>query len=715
MPERPVRRHFSRAAWCCTSVSFHGIPAILRWNSAAAPCVSMHPQMACGMNGPDGNLRQGEEAGGPIGLPNAPAGSDQLFRILVQGVIDYAIFMLDTNGRVATWNLGAERIKGYRADEIIGAHFSRFYTEEDRAAGLPEQALQTARSVGRVELEGWRVRKDGRRFWAVVVIDAIRDESGEVIAFAKVTRDMTERLGAAAALHASEERFRILVQGVSDYAIYLLDPQGRITNWNLGGERIKGYLEREVVGQHFSVFYTPEDRARGEPARTLGTAEREGRFEGEGWRVRKDGSRFWASVVVDRILDRDGRVLGFAKITRDMTEKKRSEEELERARTALAQSQKMEAIGQLTGGVAHDFNNLLTVIASALDLLSGPERDKAQRQRIVDGAKRAADRGARLTQQLLVFARRQPLRPHVNDLNELIVGFEAVLRRACPEPVGFDLNLSVIPVAANIDAQQFETALLNLVVNARDAMRGGGSLRITTAHEAIDAQRARGMSNIAPGLDVAVAVRDDGEGMPPDVLARAFEPFFTTKEVGKGSGLGLSQVYGFVTQSDGHVAIDSAPGAGTTVTFFLPAAAATLPATANRPIAEARGRPAAIGRVLVVEDDPEVLEVTVESMRSFGYVVLTAPDGPSALAVLRRDADIDILFSDIVMPRGMSGVELAREAKLLRPQLRVLLASGYPAPALRASGSVTPSSEFPFLSKPYRGSELAEALRSLSA
>jgi PAS domain S-box-containing protein len=516
-------------------------------------------------------------------------------------------------------------------------------------------------------------------------------------------------MGQAAPPEGSDQLLRILVHGVVDYAIYMLDPEGRITYWNPGGERIKGYSSREIIGQHFSIFYTEEDRAHGEPERTLGTALREGRFEGESWRVRKDGSRFWASVVVDRILDENGKLLGFAKITRDMSEKRKAAEELERARAALAQSQKLEAIGQLTGGVAHDFNNLLTVVANALDLLSDPTRDEEQRRRIIDFAQRATSRGATLTQHLLAYARRQPLRPEVHDINDLVRGFEAVLRRACPETVDFALRLAAGRVSAKIDAPQFETALLNLVVNARDAMGKGGRLTITTGTETVDAKRAALMSNIEPGQYIAVGLADTGEGMQPEVLARAFEPFFTTKEVGRGSGLGLSQVYGFVTQSGGHVEIDSAPGRGTTVTLYLPATPSVLTEADTNAAAPSQH----IGRILVVEDDPEVLDVTVETLRSIGYEVLTAGDAPSALAVLRREADIDILFSDIVMPRGMNGVELARTALRLRPQLRVLLASGYPTTALSGSRGITVDTGFAFLSKPYRGADLAEALRTL--
>jgi PAS domain S-box-containing protein len=523
--------------------------------------------------------------------------------------------------------------------------------------------------------------------------------------------DVAARPTAEPAQVDDEHQFRMLVQGVADYAIYLLDPKGNITNWNLGGERIKGYRSDEIIGRHFSQFYTEEDRATGEPTRGLAIAARDGRSEQEGWRVRKDGTRFWANAVIDAIRDPNGKLIGFAKVTRDLTEKKAAEEALELTRAALAQSQKMEAVGQLTGGVAHDFNNLLTVITNALDLLAGPMRDAAQQRRIIESAQRAAERGARLTQQLLAFSRRQPLLPGIHNIDELIGGFETVLRRACPEPIAFAISLSAGPLAANIDGPQFETALLNLVANARDAMPHGGRLLITTGWKSIDRADAKAMSDIAPGDYVAVAVADTGEGMPPAVLARACEPFFTTKEVGKGSGLGLSQVYGFVTQTGGHVAIDSTPGSGTTVTLYLPAEtgrAEGYPGSA----ADSEKR-AVVGRILVVEDDPEVLDVAVETLRGMRYEVVTASDGPAALAVLRREADIDILFSDVVMPRGVNGVELARTALRLRPQLRILLVSGYPMPALSATQIPGAESEFAFLGKPYRLAELAEALRAL--
>jgi len=617
-----------------------------------------------------------------------------------------ALFLLDRHGVITGWTGAAEAASGHQPRELRGLGFERLFSTGTPAGGV-EAVLRIARRNGRFSGAGWFTPKDGSRAQMNLTVEPLRSTERGTEGFAATLGELAGRQQGEPALGDGEQKFRLLVQGVTDYAIYMIDPQGYITNWNLGGERIKGYTAEEIVGQHFSKFYTAEDREAGIPTRTLAVAAKEGRYEGEGWRVRKDGSRFWASAVIDRILDAEGKLIGFAKVTRDMTEKRRAEEALDQARAALAQAQKMETVGQLTGGVAHDFNNLLTVITNSLDLLEVRVQSDAQTRRIIDSAQRAAERGARLTGQLLAFSRRQPLRPEICNINGLIEGFEAVLRRACPEPIEFEMIFAPRLLAANIDSAQFETALLNLVINARDAMPNGGTLRISTSLKTIAAAEAKRMSDIAPGNYVAISVADTGEGMPPDVLSRAFEPFFTTKEVGKGSGLGLSQVYGFVTQSGGHVAIDSKPGAGTTVTLYLPAvSAAAAGLQSRRPDAQ---KAPAMGRILVVEDDPEVLDVTVEMLRALGWEVLTAPDGPSALSVLRRDADIDVLFSDIVMPRGMNGVELAREARRLRPRLHVLLASGYPASVLGSDHG----GEFLFLNKPYRAAELANKLRTL--
>jgi PAS domain S-box-containing protein len=629
------------------------------------------------------------------------------FQLLVDAVTDYAIYMLDPTGIVSSWNAGAQRFKGYTQDEILGEHFSRFYTEEDRATDLPRRVLETAAREGKFEAEGWRLRKDGTRFWAHVVIDPIRDSGGNLIGFAKITRDLTEKKRTQEALRESEERFRLLVQGVTDYAIYMLDPQGRVTNWNSGAERIKGYTQDEIVGEHFSRFYTDEDKATELPRRALETAAREGRFEAEGWRLRKDGTRFWASVVIDPIRNAMGELIGFAKITRDITERRQAQEALAQAQAALFQSQKMEAVGQLTGGVAHDFNNLLTVIVNSLDLLTRNARNPRD-MRLIESAQRSAERGAKLTQQLLAFSRRQPLQPALHNPNTLIGGFETILHRACGEGVKLRLALTPQVRSISVDAPQFEAALLNLIVNARDAMPDGGSLTITTGNVTIG-ENEQASAEPKPGPYVSVTVEDTGSGMAPEVLDRVFEPFFTTKEVGKGTGLGLSQVYGFVTQSGGYIKVDSIPDQGTKVTMLLPAQERGGEAVEDE---DGTLRPAqeSAGTVLIVEDEPAVLEVASDIFDSLGYDVLTATDAREAVTVLETDAAIDVMFSDVIMPNGMNGVELSRKAREMRPGLKILLASGYPMSALPSEGLGAGVS---FISKPYRWTELADKLRVL--
>nr|WP_246215914.1 PAS domain-containing sensor histidine kinase [Microvirga makkahensis] len=645
-----------------------------------------------------------------IAVQARPTAQDkERFQLLVDAVTDYAIYMLDPNGIIASWNSGAQRFKGYVESEILGEHFSRFYTDEDRAAGLPQRVLETAAREGKFEAEGWRVRKDGTRFWAHVVVDPIRDAHGNLLGYAKITRDLTERRKAEDALRESEERFRLLVQGVTDYAIYMLDPEGHVSNWNPGAQRIKGYTEDEIRGQHFSRFYTEEDRATNLPYRALETAKREGKFEAEGWRVRKDGTRFWASVVIDPIYDERKELIGFAKITRDITERRKAQEALAEAQAALFQSQKMETIGQLTGGIAHDFNNLLTIIVNNLDLLTR-HVNGARETRLIESAQRAAERGARLTQQLLAFSRRQPLQPTLQDPSTLIEGFENVLRRACGETVRLTLSLPARISTINVDGAQFEAALLNLVVNARDAMPEGGELTIALGETSVDDQHAAAWS-IPAGPYVSLTVRDTGLGMSKEVAARAFEPFFTTKEVGKGTGLGLSQVYGFITQSGGHIEVNSEPGQGTTISMLLPAHGDERGAS-DEEASPDTVRPArdTAGTVLIVEDEPAVLDVATEIFDSLGYDVLTACDAKQALEVLEQDVPIHVLFSDVVMPNGMNGVELSRKARELRPGIKVLLASGYPMSALPSEGFEAGIS---FISKPYRWTELADKLRAL--
>ena len=626
---------------------------------------------------------------------------ERRFEMLVTSIRDYAIYMLNPEGFINSWNAGAERFKGYSAHEIIGQHFSVFYTEEDRRSGKPARALQTSREQGKFEDEGWRVRRDGTRFWASVVVDPIRDPSGRLIGFAKITRDITERKAAEEALRESEDRFRLLVQSVTDYAIYMISPTGVITNWNTGAERIKGYKREEIVGSNFAVFYTEEDRAKDMPAQTLATAATEGRFEQESWRVRQDGTRFWAHVVVDAIRDEAGKLLGFAKVTRDITERKLAAEALERANAALFQSQKMEAIGQLTGGIAHDFNNLLAVISSSVDVLTTRAQNYAD-TKVLDAIRRAVERGALMTQQLLSFARQQPLKVEKYDLNAVISSFEPVLRRAGNFAIEMEIRLTRHVKTVLLDAARFEAALLNLVVNARDAMPVGGKLVVAVENVELGSVEVGGLE---PGAYVRVSVADTGSGMPPAVAARAFEPFFTTKEVGKGTGLGLSQVYGFIAQSGGDVVIDSEEGTGTTVSMYLP----VVEGVPDNAIVAADD---SLDTVLLVEDEPDVLDVAAQLFRSIGYEVATATNGVEAMSILERRTDIDLLFTDVVMPKGMSGIELARLARERRPGLKVIVASGYPIPALRERyGRIE---NLAFVNKPYRLAELVKAIKAVA-
>jgi PAS domain S-box-containing protein len=477
----------------------------------------------------------------------------------------------------------------------------------------------------------------------------------------------------------------------------MLSPDGEVTSWNPGAERIKGYSRAEILGKHFSCFYTEEDRASGLPAQTLATARAEGRLEREGWRVRKDGSRFWAHVVVDAIRDDAGELVGFAKVIRDVTERRQTVEALERANAALFQSQKMESLGQLTGGVAHDFNNLLAVMSNGLDALSLRVQGHAD-LRMLETMQRAVARGATLTQQLLSFARQQPLKVEKCNLNAVIRGFEAVLRRAADGMIGLEVRPEPGPRAVLLDVARFESALLNLVVNARDAMPQGGKIVIAVGNIVLG---EGAVGTLAPGPYVRVSVADTGSGMSPEVAARAFDPFFTTKEMGKGTGLGLSQVYGFIAQSGGDVLIDSEPGRGTTISIYLPVAEHTSgdADTLTGPT---------LDTVLVVEDEPDLLDATAALLHSLGYEVLTASNGSEAMGVLNRRDDIGVLFTDVVMPDGIDGIQLARSTRELRPDVRIVIASGYPLPALRAQhGNL---SDFAFIHKPYR---LADLVRTL--
>jgi PAS domain S-box-containing protein len=633
-----------------------------------------------------------------------PSSTDRRFEMLVQSVTDYAIYMLDIEGRVSSWNAGARRFKGYEPDEIIGEHFSRFYTPEDRARQIPRIALETAEREGRFESEGWRVRKDGSSFWANVVIDPIRDPSGKLVGYAKITRDLTERRAAEEELRVSEERFRMLVQSVTDYAIYMLDPEGRVSSWNAGAERFKGYRADEIIGQHFSRFYTDEEKEADVPRVALETAKREGRFEAEGWRVRKDGSRFWASVIIDPIRNDDGSLIGFAKVTRDLSEKRAIEEQ-------LRQSQKMEAIGQLTGGLAHDFNNLLTGISGSLEMMQVrmAQGRTGELERYFIAAQGAVKRAAALTHRLLAFARRQTLDAKPTSVNRLLGGLEELVRRT----VGPSIRVEVVGASGLwstlVDPNQLENAVLNLCVNARDAMPDGGKLTIETANKWIDERAAR-RHDLPVGQYVSVCVTDTGVGMTSEVVSKAFDPFFTTTPIGVGTGLGLSMIYGFARQSGGQVRIYSEVGQGTTMCIYLPRHAedAALP---DEPELETEA-PLGEGEVvLVIDDEPTIRMLVADLLTEAGYAVIEAADGPAGLKVLESNARIDLLITDVGLPGGMNGRQVADAARVSRPNLKVLFITGYAENAVIGQGQL--GNGMFIMTKPFQMDLLAHRIREI--
>ncbi|TNM61388.1 PAS domain S-box protein [Aliirhizobium smilacinae] len=627
------------------------------------------------------------------------------YRLLVDAISDYAIYMLDPSGHVASWNAGAQRFKGYEPEEILGHHFSRFYSNEDRRARLPEKALETAMNEGRFESEGWRIRKDGTRFWAHVILDPIWDRSGHLLGFAKVTRDLTERKKAEAELRLSEEKFQLLVNGVSDYALYMLDPDGFVSNWNAGAARIKGYTAEEAVGRHFSHFYTEEDQKKGEPERNLEIARRIGRVEREGLRQRKDGTTFWAHVVIDAIRGETGQLIGYAKITRDISEKVEAQKALTKTREELFQAQKMEAIGQLTGGIAHDFNNLLMAIMGSLEILRKRMPDDPALRPLLDNALQGTERGAALTQRMLAFSRRQELNMRPVNVPLLVAGMMDFLERSLRSSMRIETHFP--PDLPNVltDSVQLETALLNLVVNARDAMGESGTVTISAERHYVEDEGGK----LRCGDYLRIYVSDTGEGMDPETVTRATTPFFTTKGVGKGTGLGLSMVQGLTEQSGGMLSIESVRHEGTTVSLFLPTIDEEDCPKEN---AQAAGNGEKLGDrpliVLAVDDDALVLMNTTLMLEDLGHQVIEAYSGSEALAALRQeDNRIDLVITDHSMPK-MTGAELAAEIATEWPGLPVVLATGY---AELPDGS---GNHLPRLPKPFSQQQLSDMIGTVT-
>ncbi|WP_282395716.1 PAS domain-containing sensor histidine kinase [Pseudomonas sp. PS01298] len=636
----------------------------------------------------------------PANQPNHP---EDRYRLLVEAVVDYAIYMLDTNGLIRSWNSGAKRIKQYDQSEVLGKHFSLFYTPEDLASDLPGRALKSADESGRFEGEGWRVRKDGTRLWALVIIDPIRAEDGSLIGFAKVTRDLTERRAAEQALRQSEQQFSLLVQGVTDYALYMLDPNGIITTWNAGAQRIKGYEPAEVIGRHYSMFFQADDVANHVPQRALATVVSEGRYEGQGWRVRKDGTRFLVHVVIDPIRNEQGELIAYAKITRDVTESVQAQQEIKETREALFQAQKMESLGQLTGGIAHDFNNLLMVILGSLELARKRVPQDSKVQSLLNNAIAGAQRGATLTQRMLAFARRQELDPQPVDVGGLIRNMSDLLCRMLGAGIRVDTQFPLVLRPVLVDMSQLEMAVMNLVINARDAMVGEGRILISAREDSFPGS--------PPGSDrlICIAVIDTGPGMSEATLQRAMEPFFTTKGAGKGTGLGLSMVHGLAAQSKGHFVLKSVVGEGTRAELWLPVAEvhsspdATEPVSTQSPPDTFHVQPLDI---LLVDDDPLVLISTGAMLEDLGHRVTPAAGGQAALACLTQGERFDLVITDMAMPE-MNGVELANTLEQLFPALPIILSSGFAEVAVDLKSALTR------LPKPFDQSALARVIADM--
>ncbi len=603
-------------------------------------------------------------AGRPAVVPRSQQLVEQHFSHLVSNVIDYAIFLLDPEGRVATWNAGAERIKGYAPREILGKHFSMFYTPEAIAAGMPARALRIAASEGRFADEGLRVRKDGSRFWASVVITPVLDEDGQLSGYFKITRDLTERRKAEMSLRESEERFRLLVDGVLDYAIFMLTPEGNVNTWNQGAERLKGYTALEIIGKHFSVFYPPDAIAAGKPAWELRQAIEQGKIEDEGWRIRKDGSRFWANVLITALHGDDGRLRGFAKVTRDLTERRQIEKLQE------TDHQKNQFLAML----AHELRNPLAPMRTALHIVGNPEATPELVTRGREIAEHQVTHMARLLDDLIDVSRigegAIELRRETVDVASLIV---SAVQRVRPLVQERQLELTVDRIEGSLfvdaDPTRLEQVLNNLLTNAAKYTDPGGHIGVSADRE---------------GSTAVLRVRDTGIGVDAPMIPRIFDLFVQAerrvdRSVG-GVGVGLTLVKKLVEMHGGSVEARS-PGRGKGSEFIvrLPCVSARLLPAPGR-AAELRREKRAPLRVLIADDNPEAADALGMLLEMDGDEARVAYDGVSAL----READAfrpNVVLLDIGMP-GLDGHEVARRLRALEAtkDCRLIAISGWGTP-----------------------------------
>ena len=638
--------------------------------------------------------------------------SEERFRLMSEQA-PIMMWMSDSHGSCLHINRMLREF--WNVDEHAVADFDwRTCMHPDDAAEIVKRLTEALNAGVSVSIEGRYRNAQGN--YRILHTDARPrfSSDGSLLGMIGVNVDITERREAEQLRRemSDADRYRILVEAITDYAVYLLDPNGNVASWNPGARKFKGYSSTEIIGQNFSIFYTPEDRVAGVPQSALAIAAKEGNFETEGWRVRKDGSRFWTHVVIDCIRNSSGHLLGFAKITRDLTERKKAEEDkkkseqaLKNSREALFQAQKLEAIGQLTGGIAHDFNNLLMVIQSSMELLKKRLPNDDRLRLLVDNATEGVRRGMSLTQRMLSFARRQDLDEKPISLPELVFDMTDLLQRSLGPSIiiGSQFPLGLSRVRA--DANQLESALLNLAVNARDAMPKGGPITISAHEEIIPSDNGL---RLAPGKYICLAIEDGGEGMSEELVRRATEPFFTTKGVGKGTGLGLSMVQGFAEQSGGCLRLISELGVGTTAELWLPATDAEVrPEVATIPSAETDSGTRQLV-VLAVDDDALVRMGTVAMLEDLGHTVKEAGSGEEALKILGEGIKIDLVVTDQAMPH-MTGIELAAEILVRQPDMPLIIATGY-ADLQEGLGA-----KLPRLSKPFSQENLASAVKEATA
>ena len=607
----------------------------------------------------------------PTGRAETLRQSEERFRLLVDGVRDYAIFMLDPAGHVLTWNAGAQRFKGYRADEIIGSHFSRFYPPEALARGLPAHELEVARKVGSFEDEGWRVRKDGSLFWANVVITAMRDETGELIGYSKVTRDLTQRRGHEEALRQSEERFRLLVEGVNEYAIFMLDVNGHVATWNVGAQRIKGYTADEIIGRHFSIFYPQEVRDSGWPAHELTQCAEKGSFTDIGWRVRKDGTQLWAHVTITALRDDDGRLMGFAKLTRDLTEKKRveamelaveqREQLLDAERGArMAAQRAMRVKDEFLATLSHELRTPLSAILGWTQiLLKGQAVRPEDLRRAIEVIDRNARAQVQLIDDLLDLSRIMAGKVRL-DLQQ--VSMPEVVQRAIdssmPAAEAKDIRVRSLldpsRTMVSADAARLQQVVWNLLTNAIKFTPKGGQVQVLL-------QRVNS--------HIELSVSDNGIGIPESFLPQVFDRFSqrdssSTRAHG-GLGLGLAICKQLVELHGGTIRAAS-PGEGHGSTFFveLPVSLMQLEEGREHPTidvepVETMSLPKLDGvHVFAVDDEPDAREVLRRVLEDQGAVVTSFASAEETLAALKSTRPT-VIVSDVGMP-GMDGYQMIR-------------------------------------------------------